>query len=80
MASSRKSDKTLYIDREALSTLALVQEGLLKPVDGLMDRKTAEEVTRTKCYKKHSFPFPSFSPPKDGATKRYSNRWNRVKK
>jgi sulfate adenylyltransferase len=64
MASSRKSDKTLYIDREALSTLALVQEGLLKPVDGLMDKKTAEEVTRTKCYKKHSFPFPFILAPK----------------
>jgi len=64
MASSRKSEKTLYIDREALSTLALVQEGLLKPVDGLMDRKTAEEVTRTKCYKKHSFPFPFILAPK----------------
>ncbi|WP_456383471.1 sulfate adenylyltransferase [Hydrogenimonas sp.] len=56
--------KTLYIDREALSTLALVQEGLLKPVDGLMDKKTAEEVTRTKCYKKHSFPFPFILAPK----------------
>jgi sulfate adenylyltransferase len=64
MASSRKSEKTLYIDREALSTLALVQEGLLKPVDGLMDRKTAEEVTRTKCYKKHSFPFPFILAPR----------------
>ncbi len=64
MASSRKSEKTLYIDHEALSTLALVQEGLLKPVEGLMDRKTAEEVTRTKCYKNHSFPFPFILAPK----------------
>ncbi|WP_201352857.1 sulfate adenylyltransferase [Hydrogenimonas urashimensis] len=64
MASSKRSEKTLYIDREALSTLALVQEGLLKPVDGLMDQKTAEEVTKSKCYKNHSFPFPFILAPK----------------
>ncbi len=56
--------KAIYIDREALSTLALVQEGLLKPVDGLMDSKTAKEVNRTKLYKGHSFPFPFILAPK----------------
>ncbi|WP_456452985.1 sulfate adenylyltransferase [Hydrogenimonas sp.] len=63
MAFSRKS-KTLYIDREALATLALVQEGLLRPVDGLMDQKTAQEVNRTKTYKGHSFPFPFILAPR----------------
>ncbi|RUM44042.1 MAG: sulfate adenylyltransferase [Hydrogenimonas sp.] len=64
MASSRKSDKAIFIDQEALSTLALVQEGLLYPVDGLMDKKTSEEVNRTKCYKGHSFPFSFILAPK----------------
>ncbi|WP_457592693.1 sulfate adenylyltransferase, partial [Hydrogenimonas sp.] len=57
-------NKAIYIDREALSTLALVQEGLLKPVEGLMDSKTAEKVTKTKLYKGHSFPFPFILAPK----------------
>ncbi|WP_353662245.1 sulfate adenylyltransferase [Hydrogenimonas sp. SS33] len=64
MASSRKSDKRLYIDREALSTLALVEEGLLRPVDGLMDSATAAEVNKTKCYKGRSFPFPFILAPR----------------
>jgi len=64
MASSRKSEKRLYIDREALSTLALVQEGLLKPVDGLMGSETAARVNETKCYKNRSFPFPFILAPR----------------
>ncbi|BDY13825.1 sulfate adenylyltransferase [Hydrogenimonas cancrithermarum] len=64
MAYSRKSKKALFIDQEALSTLALVQEGLLHPVDGLMDEKTSEEVNHTKCYKGHSFPFSFILAPK----------------
>ncbi len=64
MASSRKSDKTLYIDREALSALALVQEGLLAPVDRLMNSREAAEVNRTKRYKGHSFPFPFILAPR----------------
>ena len=64
MAYSRKSDKAIFIDQEALSTLALVQEGLLYPVDGLMDKVTAEEVKRTKLYKNHSFPFSFILAPK----------------
>ena len=55
MASSRKN-KTLYIDTEALSSLALVQEGLLAPVTGLMSRKEAEEVDKTHRY--HGIPLP----------------------
>jgi len=43
MISSRKN-RTIHIDVEALSTLALVQEGLLSPVEKLMGSKEAEEV------------------------------------
>ncbi len=55
MKSSRKSK--LYIDQEALATLALVQEGLLAPVDKLMNKEEAEYVDTHKEYKGKSFPF-----------------------
>ena len=54
---SSKRNKTLYIDAEALSTLALVQEGLLHPVEGLMGKTEAESVDKTKNYKGVPFPF-----------------------
>lgn len=50
-------NKSLYIDTEALSTLALVQAGLISPVDGLMSAKEAQEVDRTGYYKGFPFPF-----------------------
>jgi sulfate adenylyltransferase len=56
MTSSRKS-KALHIDTEALSTLALVQEGLLAPVTGLMGEAEAREVDRSRHYKGIPFPF-----------------------
>ncbi len=63
MNSSRKN-KTLYIDTEALSTLALVQEGLLAPVTHLMGSKEAQEVDRTHHYKGLPFPFSFILAPK----------------
>ncbi len=56
MKSSRKSN-ALFIDQEALTTLAMVQEGLLHPVDKLMDSQEAKEVDEKKEYKGKSFPF-----------------------
>jgi len=56
MASSRKN-RQLYIDAEALSTLALVQEGLISPVDRLMSEEEAKEVDRSKMYKGVPYPF-----------------------
>lgn len=56
MRSSRKSN-ALFIDQEALTTLAMVQEGLLHPVDKLMDSREAQEVDEKKEYKGKSFPF-----------------------
>ena len=56
MKSSRKNS-ALHIDREALATLALVQEGLLSPIDKLMNSKEAAQVDTTKLYKGKSFPF-----------------------
>ena len=49
--------KSLYIDTEALSTLALVQAGLISPVDKLMNQAEAKEVDETKFYKGVPFPF-----------------------
>ncbi len=56
MSSSRKN-RSLHIDTEALSTLALVQEGLLYPVEGLMCAKEAEEVDAIRSYRGVPFPF-----------------------
>jgi len=49
--------KSLYIDTEALSTLALVQAGLISPVNKLMNQTEAKEVDETKFYKGVPFPF-----------------------
>jgi len=57
MASSRKNNKSLFIDAEALSTLALIQEGLISPIDKLMNKEEAYEVTQTKIYKGVPYPF-----------------------
>jgi len=57
MVSSKRNNQ-LHIDAEALSTLALVQEGLIYPVDKLMGEKEAREVRETKMYKGVAFPFP----------------------
>ena len=63
MASSRKN-RALYIDGEALSTLALVKAGLIAPVKKLMDQKTAAEVDSTKLYQGFPFPFAFILAPK----------------
>jgi len=52
-----KRNDTLFIDQEALSSLSLVQEGLLSPVTGLMGEKEAEEVDKTKTYKNMPMPY-----------------------
>ena len=56
MGSSNKN-KSLYIDTEALSTLALVKAGLISPVEKLMNEKEAQAVDQTQMYKGVPFPF-----------------------
>ncbi len=51
------TNKSLYIDTEALSTLALVQEGLIAPVTKLMNEEEAKKVDTDKLYKGVPFPF-----------------------
>jgi len=60
---SKRSD-TLYIDKEALSSLSLVQEGLLSPVTGLMGKEEAQEVDKTKKYKNVPMPYSFILTPK----------------
>jgi len=50
-------NKSLYIDTESLSTLALVKAGLIAPVTGLMNEEEAKEVNTTQIYKGIAFPF-----------------------
>ncbi len=57
-------NKSLYIDTEALSTLALVQAGLISPVTGLMNESEAGEVDKTQFYKGVPFPFAFVLAPK----------------
>ncbi len=59
-----KRNKTLYIDKEALSSLALVQEGLLAPVEGLMGKDEAFEVDKTKKYRNIPMPYSFILAPK----------------
>ncbi len=59
-----KRNDTLFIDEEALSSLALVQEGLLTPVTGLMNEAEAKEVDRTHKYKELPMPYSFILTPK----------------
>jgi len=59
-----QSNKSLYIDTEALSTLALVQAGLISPVDKLMNEEEARIVDETKFYKGVPSPFAFVLAPK----------------
>ena len=49
--------KKLFIDQEAFTTLSMMKEGLLKPVDKLMNQKEANEVNSKGLYKNQTFPF-----------------------
>jgi len=61
---SKRNNKALYIDTEALSTLALVQSGLLSPLKKLMNSKEAKEADISKFYKGVPFPFAFILAPK----------------
>ncbi len=56
----RKNDtlKELHLDREAIATLSLVKEGILKPIDKLMNEAESEKIYQTYRYKGHFLPFP----------------------
>lgn len=54
---SVKNDKTLYIDQEAIATLAIAQEGILSPVTKLMNFLESKEVDETSSLDNQFFPF-----------------------
>jgi sulfate adenylyltransferase len=54
---SQKRNRELYLDSEALTTLKMCKEGILSPVDKLMNKKESEEVDKTSTYKNQYFPF-----------------------
>ncbi len=64
MDSSKRNNKSLYIDTEALSTLALVKAGLISPVDKLMNKEEARIVDETKFFKGVPSPFAFVLAPK----------------
>ncbi|MEA1915183.1 MAG: sulfate adenylyltransferase [Campylobacterota bacterium] len=51
------ANKQIHIDKEAVTTLSMVKEGLLSPVTGLMNENEAKEVNQTGQYKGEIFPF-----------------------
>jgi len=54
----KTENKFLYIDKEAVATLAMARDGLLKPVTSLMNQQETQEVNKTGIYKGEIFPFP----------------------
>lgn len=63
-SSKRNNRQALYIDTEALSALALVQAGLISPVEKLMNEEESLRVDETKFYKGVPFPFAFILAPK----------------
>ena len=51
------ANRQLHIDKEAVATLGLLQDGLLYPVTKLMNKKEADEVNQTKKYNGATYPF-----------------------
>lgn len=58
MESTRKNNRQLFLDKEFVATLALAKEGILHPVDKLMNKAEYEEVAQSGYYKGKPFPFP----------------------
>lgn len=53
----KNSDKLLYIDNEAVATLAMARDGLLAPVRSIMGEKEANSVNESGKYEDCIFPF-----------------------
>ncbi len=58
VSKKRNNNRQLFIDKQALATLSFAKEGILSPVDKLMNKKEAQEVDKTGFYKNIPFPFP----------------------
>ncbi len=60
MESIRKNNNILelHLDKEAIATLSLAKEGILKPIDKLMNKEESEKIYQTNLYKGQFLPFP----------------------
>ncbi len=67
---SQKRNNELHIDNEALSTLAMAKEGILSPIDKLMNAKEALDVDNSSHYKGEFFPFPFILAPNGSRNER----------
>ena len=54
---SSNENKSLFIDKEALATLAMIKEGIFLPVTTLMSESETQEVDDHGLYKGEKFPF-----------------------
>ena len=54
---SQRKNRAIYIDQEAHSTLSMAKEGILSPVEGLMNEKEAQSVDKKGEFKGKTFPF-----------------------
>ena len=79
MSFSKRND-TLFIDKEALSSLAIVQEGLLTPVTGLMNSTEAKNVDTTHQYKGLPMPFSFILAPKGRVNERHIQQFKKAQK
>jgi len=55
---SHVKNKTLFIDAEAASALELANNGILNPIDKLLNNKESESVYKNQIYNSKTFPFP----------------------
>ena len=55
---SVKRNRQLFLDKEFVATLALAKEGILYPVERLMNKAEAKEVEETGHFHGKPFPFP----------------------
>ena len=53
-----RKNKTLLIDKEAASALELLKDGLLSPVESLMNEQQSKDILKTGIIDGKSFPFP----------------------
>ncbi len=53
----KEKNKQLFLDKEALATLALAKEGMIGPIDKLMNKDEASTTNKQKHYKNYPIPF-----------------------
>ncbi len=57
------TNRKLFIDKQTLATLSFAKEGILFPVDKLMNEQESKIVDKTGFYKDIPFPFPFIMAP-----------------